>query len=177
MEKVQEEVTRLATRMEKMASEFDQHAARTARLAALQEIQSISTSIDDRIDKRLRTALIFVSVLLALFSAMGYLGLQTTLPKVVEAALGTSAKQELEELRAYAASAVEEIRAAHDAVQSPALIVLLTDYGPEGPYMGALIGKIYQVNPHAQVTVATSIHVRINKGTYRVNKKAASRSE
>lgn len=51
---------------------------------------------------------------------------------------------------------LEQIQIARKATEGSPLIVLQTDYGNKGYYMGRLKGVIYNINPYARIDVITA---------------------
>jgi hypothetical protein len=154
------EVQDLAERITNLESSLRSDMDKVGRLAVLEEIKKCSGGLDNRIDKQFRTAGLFSAILLTLFGAFGYLGLQQTVPRIVQDSLGTSAKNELDRTRREAAAALADIQSLQKSAKGhSALIVLQTDYGSKGPYMGTLMGVIHRINPHAHLqTITTEIN-------------------
>lgn len=154
-----DEVHRISEELERITQttqNLENAAASAARIATLEECQKAKDSIDEQIEKRFRSALILAGVLLAVLGSFGYLGLKTTLPQIVEKSLNTSVQKEIEILKNEANEALNAIRIAQRVAKANPLITLQTDFGNTSAYMGALMGVIYSINPHARLQVITS---------------------
>jgi S-adenosylmethionine hydrolase len=146
----------LSCSVNELKKRLQDEVSQTAKMWVLEEMKRCGDSIDDKIEKRFKTAFIFAGSILIVLGGLGYLGLQTSLPRMVRQSVGTSTSTEIESIRKNAVNALGDIEKAQIAAKSNPLIVLQTDYGTKAPYMGTLMGVIYNINPQARVQVITS---------------------
>jgi S-adenosylmethionine hydrolase len=152
IEKLKIEIQRLSTLVEKIQEIIEHEASKAAHIASLEEIQKAKEAIDDRFDKRTRTALLFSGFIVTALGILGWLGLPLILQKYID----TSALDKINDAKQEATKALSEITYALNETKKNPLIVLLTDYGSKSAYMGALKGVIYGVNHYARIETITS---------------------
>jgi S-adenosylmethionine hydrolase len=157
------DISRLTERVSQFESKFDERIKAAAEGAALKQILDLSNSIQDRIEKNFKTALILVSMFVLLLGGLGYFGAQTLISTAVKERFDNTVMTEMKSLQAdlktksdEANTALRDIRAARSAITTNALIVLQTDYGSDNAYMGELKGEIYKINPNARIDLITS---------------------
>lgn len=138
---------RLDSKCEKVGVDLEKRIEEKVGNAALEYVNNIRTSIDHTIDSRFRTTWLLAGALMIILSAVGYFGIQSMVTKTLDDKVGRDTMAELEKFKSQARTAVLEIEKAQAVARSNPLIVLQTDFGAKSPYMGALMGAIYKVNP------------------------------
>jgi S-adenosylmethionine hydrolase len=146
---------KLDSKCEKVGDELEERVDEKVRGAVLEQEHEVRKSIDQTIDSRFKTTWLFAGGVMTILSAVGYLGVQTMVTKTVEDKVGREAVSELETLKSQARASLVEIEKAKAVARGNPLIVLQTDFGSKSPYMGALMGAIYKVNPYARIQVNT----------------------
>jgi S-adenosylmethionine hydrolase len=149
------DLARLESKLDDHSRNLDSRIASSVERSSLQQGSALTTSLDNRIDSRFRTAFLFAGVILAVLSASGFLGLRWFVNSAVEHKVGADTIAKLDRMKTDAICKVDEIEIARKACAAP-LIVLQTDYGTQSYYMGRLKGVIYSINPHARIDVITA---------------------
>lgn len=147
---------RLDDRLNKSVLELKATVVDTAKHEAFQVATEIRGTVDHTIDSRFKTTWMIAAVLITLFGAFGYFGLNSLVSKMVNEKIGNDAQRELERISREAKTALVEIQRAQLTARANPVIIIQTDVGPVGPYMGTLMGVIYNVNPRARIQIGTS---------------------
>ena len=151
-EKLKTDLHNLTETVQRISSEVERTSAQCAKVAALEEIQKVERTIEDRFDKRTKTAIMFVGLLATLFGLFSYFGL----PLILKSMLTAATVESIEDAKLRATKALTEINVALSEVRKNRLIVLQTDYGSKSSYMGTLKGVINGINPSARLETITS---------------------
>jgi len=146
----------LREQFDELKGKLDDKIKLSADYASLQQVHQLSASIQDRIERQFRNSFIVAGILLTILGGVGYFGMQGFVSSAIKERFDTNLLNELNGKKAEAEEALKSIHSAASAVQANQLIVLQTDYGSSSPYMGALKGKIYSINPHARIDVTTA---------------------
>ncbi len=151
-----EDLQRVEAQLGALVTETETKVNDAVRREILEQLHTLTDTLDRRIDSRFRTAFIFAGVILTLFGAFGFFGVKSMVSTTVEDHIKESTVQELEQIKSTAKNELAQITKIRKAAEDSPLIVLQTDYGDGGYYMGRLKGVIYNINPKARVDVITS---------------------
>jgi len=149
----------LETDLEHLRSRFeglDHKIEQATHIAALEQCNKMTETLDQRIDARFRIAFVVGGFVLALLGGLGFLGVKSLVPAIVRESIDASTAAEIRKVKAQVDSDVAAIATARKASMGLPLIVLQTDYGDANYYMGRLKGVIYGINPHARVETITA---------------------
>lgn len=126
-----------------------------SRIEVLKEIHSVKEGVDEKITKKMNHQIAIIGAILSVLATLGYFGLRSSLPKIIDEKIGVEVKTELKSIMDTAKNSLELIKSIENDVKKP-LIVVQTDYGNNAAYMGSLLGVIYKTNQNARVQISTS---------------------
>lgn len=129
--------------MDKCVAEQRERAVRTETLT------------DERIARHFKRNFGGALAVLTVMGLLGAFGLWSVLQGEIAERVGDGAVEDLNRMREQGAEALAGIEGLAADANDP-LIVLQTDYGSRSPYMGALKGVIYSINPRARIETITA---------------------